>query len=174
MDLVVQVPIIPKPGETVLGNNFATFPDGKGANQAVAAARLGASVTMIGQVEDDTNGESIINKLVTEGVNIDCVFIDHNNASGVTMIVVDTSGQNSIVVASGANFTLTKDHIQSAWEKLGEFDILIIPLETPPETILEAARLAKKQDAKTVLNPSPARYLDEELLTLVDVLAPNE
>jgi ribokinase len=174
MDLVVQVPTIPKPGETVLGNNFATFPGGKGANQAVAAARLGAAVTMIGQVGADTYGESLIDNLVTEGVKVDCVFSDNHNATGVAMISVDASGQNSIAVASGANFTLTKEHIRSAWEKLGDIDILIMPLETPPDTILEAARLAKRQGVTIVLNPAPARFLDAELLSQVDVLVPNE
>jgi ribokinase len=174
MDLVVQVPTIPKPGETVLGNNFATYPGGKGANQAVAAARLGASVTMIGQVGADTYGESLINNLVAEGVNVDCIFTDERNATGVAMISVDASGQNSIAVASGANFTLTKDHIQSAWGKLSDTNILIMPLETPLDTILEAARLAKERGAKVVLNPAPARLLDVELLSQVDVLVPNE
>jgi ribokinase len=174
MDLVVQVPNIPKPGETVLGNNFASYPGGKGANQAVAAARLGATVTMIGQVGADNYGESLINNLVTEGVNVDCVFYDERNATGVAMISVDANGQNSIAVASGTNFTLTKEHIRSAWEKLGDINILIMPLETPPNTILEAARLAKKRDVQVVLNPAPARFLDGELLSQVDILVPNE
>ena len=174
MDLVIQVPTIPKSGETVLGNSFSTYPGGKGANQAVAAARLGASVTIIGQVGADTYGESLITKLVTDGVNVDCIFIDESNATGVAMITVDASGQNSIAVASGANFTLTKDHIQSAWKKMGDIDILIMPLETPLDTILEAARLARKRGVKVVLNPAPARFLDVELLSQVDVLIPNE
>jgi ribokinase len=174
MDLVVQVPEIPKPGETVLGSDFATFPGGKGANQAVAAARLGASVTMIGQVGADSYGDALINNLLKEGVNVDCVFIDEQSATGVAMISVDARGQNSIAVASGANFTLTKERIREAWEKIDEIDILIMPLETPPETILEAARLAKSRNVKVVLNPAPARPLTKELLTLVDVLVPNE
>lgn len=174
MDLVVQVPEIPKPGETVLGNDFSTFPGGKGANQAVAAARLGASVTMIGQVGADPYGEALINNLTDEGMNVDCVFIDEQNATGVAMISVDAHGQNSIAVASGTNFTLTKDHIREAWDKIGDIDILIMPLETPPETILEAAWLAKSRNAQVVLNPAPARLLEEDLLALVDVLVPNE
>ena len=117
MDLVVEVPTIPKPGETVLGDNFATFPGGKGANQAVAAARLGVSVTMIGQIGADSYGESLLLNLASEGVNVDCIFVDEHNPTGVAMISVDASGQNSIAVASGANFTFTKEHIRSAWEK---------------------------------------------------------
>ncbi len=174
MDLVVQVPNIPKPGETVLGVNFATFPGGKGANQAVAAARLGASVTMIGQVGDDTYGEMLVGNLASEGVNTETISIDENNATGVAMITVDEHGQNSIAVASGANFTLTAEDIQSAWEKIGEIDILVMPLETPIETIFKAAELARDQNVPVVLNPAPARSLDPDLLSMVDVIVPNE
>ena len=170
MDLVVQVPEIPKPGETVLGKDFATYPGGKGANQAVAAARLGASVRMVGQVGEDPYGEALIRNLADEGVNVDCVSIDEGNATGIAMISVDSHGQNSIAVASGANFTLTKDHIHQAWEKIGDIDILIMPLETPPDTIIEAARLAKRQNAKVVLNPAPARILEEELREMDSIL----
>ena len=109
MDLVVQVPTIPKPGETILGFNFETFPGGKGANQAVAAARLGAAVTMIGQVGGDSYGETLVSNLTSEGVNTEYISIDRNNATGVAMITVDERGQNSIAVASGANFSLTAD-----------------------------------------------------------------
>ena len=174
MDLVVQVPKIPKPGETVLGVNFATFPGGKGANQAVAAARLGASVTMIGQVGDDPYGEMLVGNLASEGVNTEFISIDENNATGVAMITVDEHGQNSIAVASGANFTLTAEDIQSAWEKIGEIDILVMPLETPIETIFKAAELARDQKVQVVLNPAPARSLEPDLLSMVDVIVPNE
>jgi ribokinase len=174
MDLVVQVPEIPKPGETVLGSNFGAFPGGKGANQAVAAARLGAAVTMIGQVGDDSYGKTLVANLASEGVNTEYIYIDGNNATGVAMITVDERGQNSIAVASGANYSLTAEHIQSAWEKIGEIDILIMPLETPIETICEAAKLAKDQNVRVVLNPAPARSLDPDLLSMVDILIPNE
>lgn len=174
MDLVVQVPEIPKPGETVLGRNFATFTGGKGANQAVAAARLGASITMVGQVGGDSYGDALVKNLADEGVKVDCVYVDQHTPTGIAMISVDSHGQNSIAVASGANFTLTKGNIRKAWEKIADIDILIMPLETPPDTILEAARLAKKSKARVVLNPAPARILEDELLSLVDVFVPNE
>lgn len=174
MDLVVQVPDIPKPGETVLGRDFATYPGGKGANQAVAAARLGASVTMVGQVGEDLYGDALLKNLANEGVNTDCIFHDAQKATGIAMITVDARGQNSIAVASGANYSLTKDHIQKAWERIDDIDLLIMPLETPPDTIIEAARLAKERQAKVILNPAPARSLTSELLSFVDVLAPNE
>ena len=174
MDLVIQVPEIPKPGETMLGYNFGSFPGGKGANQAVAAARLGAAVTMIGQVGDDPYGEILVGNLASEGVNTEHISIDGNSATGVAMIAVDEQGQNSIVVASGANFSLTAEQIQSAWEKIGEIDILVMPLETPLETIFQAAKLAKVQNVRVVLNPAPARSLDPDLLSMVDILIPNE
>ena len=174
MDLVVQVPEIPKPGETILGFNFGSFPGGKGANQAVAAARLGATVTMIGQVGDDSYGEILVGNLASEGVNTKHISIDRNSATGVAMITVDERGQNSIAVASGANFTLTAEQIQSAWEKIGEIDVLVMPLETPLETIYRAAKLAKDQNVRVVLNPAPARPLNPDLLTMVDILIPNE
>ena len=174
MDLVVQVPTIPKPGETMLGFNFETFPGGKGANQAVAAARLGAAVTMIGQVGDDSYGEILVENLASEGVNTEHIAIDRNNATGVALITVDERGQNSISVASGANFSLTAEHIQSAWKIIGDIDILVMPLETPLETIYEAAKLAKDQNVRVVLNPAPARSLDPGLLSMVDILIPNE
>lgn len=174
MDLVVQVPKIPKPGETVLGKDFATYPGGKGANQAVAAARLGSSVTMVGRVGRDAYGEALINNLANEGVNIDCISRDEKQATGIAMISVDSKGQNSIAVASGANFTLTKDLIRKAWEQIGDVDILIMPLETPADIVLEAAKYAKGRDVQVVLNPAPARILEKELLPLVDVLVPNE
>lgn len=107
MDLVVQVPTIPKPGETVLGNSFPTFPGGKGVNQAVAAARLGANVTRIGQVGSDPFGEELLENLIKAGGNAEFVAIEHAEATGVAMIVVDSEGQNSIVVTSGPNYALS-------------------------------------------------------------------
>lgn len=107
MDLVVQVPVIPAPGETVLGNNFATIPGGKGANQAVAAARLGAQVSLIGRVGADAFGEQLLANARAEGIDVTHVGVDDTAASGIAMITVDATGQNSIAVASGANFRLT-------------------------------------------------------------------
>jgi ribokinase len=174
MDLVVEVPVIPQPGETVLGNNFATYPGGKGANQAVAAARLGADVSLIGRVGDDAFGEQLLANARAEGVDVSHVGIDENAASGVAMISVDAKGQNSIAVASGANFELTAEHVAEAWSSLSAVDMVVMPLETPPETIATAAKLAKDSGVRVVLNPAPARPLDDELLARIDVLIPNE
>lgn len=174
MDLVVEVPTIPRPGETVLGTNFATYPGGKGANQAVAAARLGARVTLIGRVGRDAFGDQLLASARADGIDVRHVGRDSAAATGVAMITVDQHGQNSIAVASGANFRLTADHVRKAWSELDDVGILVMPLETPLETIAEAVKLARQSGATVVLNPAPARSLPAELLATVDVLVPNE
>jgi ribokinase len=174
MDLVVQMPAIPRPGETLLGGKFATFPGGKGANQAVAAARLGGQVTMIGRVGKDAFGQQLLDGLRAEGIDGSHVGIDPHNATGVALITVDARGQNSISVASGANFTLTGEQVEHAWQSIQQVDWLVMPLETPMDTILAAARLAKGRQTGVILNPAPAQKLDCDLLNKVDVLVPNE
>jgi ribokinase len=174
MDLVVQVPVIPAPGETVLGDNFATIPGGKGANQAVAAARLGARVTLIGRVGNDAFGEQLLANAQQEGIDITLIGRDEAAASGVAMICVDAAGQNSIAVASGANYKLTADHVRAAWASLPGADLLLMPLETPLETIETAVSLANRSGIPVILNPAPAQKLPASILTGVNVLAPNE
>jgi ribokinase len=174
MDLVVEVPLIPLPGETVLGKNFATFPGGKGANQAVAAARLGAQVSLIGRVGTDAFGDQLLASARADGIDVSQVGRDASAATGVAMIVVDEQGQNSIAVASGANFRLTADHVRQAWAKLGKVDLLVMPLETPLDTIQTAVDLARQSGARVLLNPAPAQQLPASILTGVDVLVPNE
>jgi len=174
MDLVINVPHIPKPGETILGDRFLTFPGGKGANQAVAAARLGADVTMIGCVGNDTYGEQLISTLKAENINTEGISVLPDIATGVAMISVAEDGQNSIAVASGANFQLTPDIVRKAMSNNQSFDLLIMPLEVPLETVLASAELAKKVGAKVILNPAPAQALSESLKKSVDILVPNE
>jgi ribokinase len=174
MDLVVRLPAIPRPGETLLGGVFATYPGGKGSNQAVAAARLGGEVTMIGRVGADAFGDQLLSMARSEGIDTRFVSIDPNEATGVALIEVDAQGQNSIAVASGANFTLTAADVASAFAHLERVDLLVMPLETPIDTIVTAAELARKAGARVVLNPAPAQHLSPELLKNVDVLIPNE
>ncbi|MBK8986656.1 MAG: ribokinase [Chloroflexi bacterium] len=174
MDLVVQVPTIPAPGETVLGDNFATIPGGKGANQAVAAARLGAKVSLIGRVGADAFGAQLLAAARAEGIDVTHVGVDETAASGIAMITVDAAGQNSIAVASGANYRLTAVHVHRAWEQLDRVDLLVMPLETPLETIETAVMLAQQSGVKVILNPAPARPLPAHILAGVDVLVPNE
>jgi ribokinase len=174
MDLVVRMPRIPRPGETLLGGVFSTIPGGKGANQAVAAARLGAHVTMIGCVGSDSFGQEMRATLAAEGIDISHVLIHLQDATGVALIQVDEKGQNSIAVASGANFRLTSADVEKAMQIITEFDALVMPLETPIETIYAAARIASRRGAKVFLNPAPAQVLQEDLLEMVDFLLPNE
>jgi ribokinase len=174
MDLVVRMPQIPRPGETLLGGVFKTFPGGKGANQAVAAARLGGQVTMIGCVGDDAFGREMRATLAREGIDTTYVLVHPEAATGVALIQVDAQGQNSIAVASGANFRLTGVDVEKAMQTIGEFDVLVMPLETPLETVYTAAKIASRRGAKVLLNPAPAQVLEKDLLELVDVLLPNE
>jgi len=174
MDLVVRMPQIPRPGETLLGGVFKTFPGGKGANQAVAAARLGGQVTMIGCVGDDAFGREMRTTLVREGIDTTHILIHPEAATGVALIQVDAQGQNSIAVASGANFCLTGAEVETALQSIDDFDALVMPLETPLETIYAAAKIAAQRGAKVILNPAPAQVLEKDLLELVDVLLPNE
>lgn len=174
MDLVVRIASIPRPGETLLGGKFATYPGGKGANQAVAAARMGGRVAMVGRVGADAFGEQLLNNLAAEGIETATVGVDPDNATGVALITVDAQGQNSISVASGANLTVTVDDVRRAFKGLPSVDLLVMPLETPFETILEAARLARQGGAQVILNPAPAAVLPQELLDCASIVAPNE
>jgi ribokinase len=174
MDLVVRMLKIPRPGETLLGGVFKTFPGGKGANQAVAAARMGAHVTMIGCVGNDAFGQEMRATLAREGIVNTHILVHPEEATGVALIQVDMQGQNSIAVASGANFRLTSANVENAMQIIGEFNALVMPLETPLETIYTAARIASHKGAKVLLNPAPAQVLEKDLLEQVDVLIPNE
>jgi ribokinase len=174
MDLVMQMPAIPRPGETLLGGKFATFPGGKGANQAVAAARLGAQVSLVGRVGDDAFGEQMLQIIRNEGIDARFVSVDVHNATGVALITVDAQGQNTISIASGANYSLTAEDVHQALIQIPEIDLLVMPLETPMETIRAAAQIAKQRQARVILNPAPAQDLDESLLRLIDVIVPNE
>lgn len=174
MDLVVRMPRIPKPGETLLGGHFKTFPGGKGANQAVAAARLGAQVSMIGCVGCDGFGKELLKALKNEGIDTENIAMLPDISTGVALIQVDEEGRNSISVASGANYELTADDVEKGFQSIGKFDVLIMQLETPIETVVHAAKLASINRATVILNPAPAQILDNGLLGLVDVLVPNE
>ena len=174
MDLVVRIPIIPKPGETRLGGVFNTFPGGKGANQAVAMARLGAHVTMVGCVGNDAFGQEMRASLDRERIDTSRIRVHPEEATGVALIQVDKQGQNSIAVAAGANFHLTSADVEKAMQAAGEFDALVMPLETPLDTIYTAARMAVRRGVRVLLNPAPAQVLEKDLLQLVDVLVPNE
>jgi ribokinase len=174
MDLVVRAPRIPRPGETMIGGEFRTVPGGKGANQAVAAARLGGQVSMIGRVGGDAFAQSLLDSLVADGVNHTFVTQDPEAATGVAFIVVDDAGENSIVVASGANMRLSPADVDAAEAAIAAADVLLLQLEVPLAAVVQAARAAHAHGTTVILNPAPACPLPHELLSLVDVFVPNE
>jgi len=174
MDLVARTPRIPEPGETIIGNDFHTVPGGKGANQAVAAARLGIQVSMVGRVGGDAFAGPLLDNLAAAGVDHTFVTQDSEAATGVALIVVDDAGQNSIVVASGANARLTPADVDKAKTAIASADALLLQLESPLETVTRAAEVARAHGVTVILNPAPARSLPAGLLSLVDVLIPNE
>jgi len=173
MDFVVQVEKLPLPGETVLGGGFATIPGGKGANQAVAAGKLGGRVRMLGRVGDDVFGRQLKDNLAIAGVDAAAVLATAGAPTGVALIFVEVGGQNQIVVASGANARLAPEDVAPALEQAsGGF--LLLQLESPMETIERAASLGRRQGMTVLLDPAPARPISGSLLANVDVLTPNE
>ncbi|HSR29658.1 MAG TPA: ribokinase [Anaerolineae bacterium] len=174
MDLVIRSPRIPRPGETILGGELHTVPGGKGANQAVAAARLEAQVYMVGRVGRDAFAGALVENLAADGIDHTFVVQDEETATGVALIVVDDDGENSIVVSSGANMRLSPADVEAAESVIAAADLLILQLEVPLESVIRGAELARAHGVKVVLNPAPARPLPAGLLSLVDVLVPNE
>lgn len=173
MDLVIRLPNLPKPGESLMGGVFRTYPGGKGANQAVAAARLGAQVHMVGCMGNDHFGKELIKNLDAEGIDTSHVIIHPEESTGVAVIQVDEQGQNSIGLA-GANLRLNPENITHALHSICEFDALVMPLEVPIDVVVTAARIASKKGALVVLNPAPVQDIPQDLLQLIDVLVPNE
>ena len=174
MDMVVRTERHPQPGETVLGQNFQTYPGGKGANQAVAAARAGGKVKMIGCLGTDAFGEKLNHELKSNGVDTTCILHKPEASSGVALITLDAQGQNTIVVASGANALLTPQDLRDFSPVFEGASLLLLQLETPLETVSKAMALAKLFGVKVLLNPAPAQPLPGILLSHVDYLIPNE
>jgi len=173
-DMIIRVPRIPRPGETILGGEFTMAGGGKGANQAVAAARAGGRVTFVARVGDDVFGERALAGFVADGIDTRFVLRTSGAASGVALIDVDDRGENSISVASGANALLSAADVESAAEAFAAADIVLVQLESPIETVEAAVRKAGEKGVPVILNPAPARPLDEDLLSLVSILTPNE
>ena len=172
--MVVNVDRLPIPGETVLGGSFMMNPGGKGANQAVAAARLNGDVYFIAKTGNDLFGKRSIEQYKEEGIHVDSILSDSNLPSGVALIMVDNHGENIISVASGANAALLPQDIEKAHEIIEDGEILLMQLEIPIETVEEAANIAKKKGKKVFLNPAPARALPDTLLKNIDIIIPNE
>jgi ribokinase len=173
-DLVVGVPHIPAPGETVLGGDLQTVAGGKGANQAVACARLGGAVTFICRLGDDAYGERARVGFIAEGIDTRFVFTTPNTPSGVALIAVSASGENAIVVAPGANVHLSKTDIHAAEAAFVGADMVVISLEIPDDAVRASIEIAHRNNIPILLNPAPARLLPADLLFKITWLTPNE
>jgi ribokinase len=173
-DMVIKSGHLPAPGETVLGGDFFMNPGGKGANQAVAAARLGGEVHFVCKVGKDVFGETALQQFKQDGINTQFVTQDPLAPSGVALINVDAKGENCITVASGANNCLSKGDIDAASEIFEAGDFVLTQLETPLETVVYAAKIAAKKGLKVVLNPAPAAELPAELFAHLYAITPNE
>jgi ribokinase len=174
IDLISKVPRLPKLGETLVGRSFHLGYGGKGANQAVMAAMLGAQVTMVTKLGRDVFGEGTLKNYREQGIDTTYVTFDDTRFSGVAPIFVDDNAQNFIVIVPGANDGLAPADAQRARDAICAADLVVCQLEVPVETTLEAFRIAKSAHVRTILNPAPAAPLPDELLQLTDICAPNE
>jgi ribokinase len=173
-DMIIKLDRIPRPGETVLGGQFVTAAGGKGANQAVAAARAGAEVTFIARVGQDMFGDRAVAAFVEEGIDVAHIVRDPDCPSGVALIFVAKDGENSIAVAGGANGKLSPGDMAAGAATLDGASALVMQLETPLETVEAAAEMAARRGVAVILNPAPARPLPAGLLQQVSILTPNE
>jgi len=173
-DLVIQAPKLPDVGETILGGSFAVIRGGKGANQAVAAARLGARVVMVGCVGNDNFGEQLRAGLASEGIDGAPVRVVPGVASGVALITVDQTGRNTIVVASGANMQMTVTDVDAVEATIKTSQVVMLQLEIPLDVVLHTAQLARSRGIHVLLDPAPAQPLPPRLYPQVSVIHPNE
>ncbi|KJG16778.1 ribokinase [Photobacterium angustum] len=173
-DHVLQVPSFPRPGETLHGRNYQVIPGGKGANQAVAAARLNADIGFIASVGDDAFGMMMHDNFIKDGIDVRGVKTEVGTPTGIAMIQVSDCGENSICLSAEANNKLTEQAIESDLDTIRQAEYLLMQLETPMCGIEKAAKVAKLANTTVILNPAPARELSDELLACVDVITPNE
>ncbi|MBZ9635375.1 ribokinase [Clostridium sp. FP1] len=174
LDIVLKVENMPKIGETIFAKSLTTMPGGKGANQAVASRRMGSEVYMIGKVGLDSNGEFLVGKLENDGINTDYVFKDNKETTGTAIINVNCEGNNSIVVVAGANMSINIDEIKQSYSIIKACDAIVAQFETPSEITIAAFNYARSQGIITILNPAPAKKIDENLLKCTDIIIPNE
>jgi len=173
-DMVIKADRLPVPGETILGGTFFMNPGGKGANQAVAASRMGGNVTLISKTGNDVFGKQSVMLYTAENIKTDYIFSDPKHPSGVALITVDSQGENCIVVASGANAYLTPSDIDKASAEIENSDLILMQLEIPIETVEYVAEMASKKGIKVILNPAPARALSDNLLKNLYIIIPNK
>lgn len=174
MDMVVRTNRSPDAGETLIGQDFALSPGGKGANQAVAAARLGAEVSMIGRVGKDTFGSEMLEIIRNEGIHIEHISVSEHQATGVASIVIEEDGENRIIVVPGANIELTVEDIQALEAVISQAKIIVLQLEMDLAMSEQAIAIAHRKGIPVILNPAPARVLKDEMLAQVSYLTPNE
>jgi ribokinase len=172
-DMVVKAEKFPLPGETILGGTFFMNAGGKGANQAVAAARMGGNVTLVAKIGNDIFGKQTIKGLINEHINTDYVFVDNSSPSGTAIIMVNNQGENCIVVAPGANAHLLPADIEQV-NGFAESEIILMQLEIPMETIAFVLKNAKVNQKRVILNPAPAQHIDDEMLRGLFLIIPNE
>ncbi len=172
-DLVIKTERIPEPGETVIGGSFMMTAGGKGANQAVAAARMGGDVVFVTKVGDDMFGEESQRHFAEENLPGEYIFIEQGSPSGMALITVDTKGENCIVVAPGANDTLSRSDIDTVRSQIEAADYLLLQLEIPMEVVEYAADVAFKAGTRVILNPAPAATLSRELISKLYLITPN-
>ena len=173
-DHVLQVPRFPRPGETLHGNRYQVIPGGKGANQAVAAARLQADIGFIACVGDDAFGRDIRDHFAQDGMNIEHVRIEQDCPTGIAMIQVSDEGENTICISAEANDHLTTEVVNQSRQAIEQADYLLMQLETPMEGVIAAAAMAKQAHTQVILNPAPAKALPAQLLANIDIITPNE
>ncbi|QHT69154.1 ribokinase [Rhodocytophaga rosea] len=173
-DMVVKSDKLPLPGETILGGQFYMFPGGKGANQAVAAARLGGEVVFIARTGNDVFGKQAIEQFAREGIDTSCIHIDAGHPSGVALILVDAKGENVIAVAPGANAQLTERDIDTAQVLISKAEVILLQLEIPISTVTYAIHQMQKLGKKVIINPAPAQALPEEVFRDLYLITPNE
>jgi len=173
-DHILNLTQFPRPGETVIGKQYQIAFGGKGANQAVAAGRSGANITFIACVGDDDTGERIRKQLSDDQIDVGTVDVVTGESTGVALIFVNGEGENTIGIYAGANATLTPERVIRHQQKIADADALLMQLESPLESVLIAARIARQNHTRVVLNPAPATTLSDELLSLVDMITPNE
>lgn len=173
-DMVVKSAHLPLPGETVLGGQFFTFAGGKGANQAVAAAKLGGDVTFLAKVGNDALGKAAVEGFKKEGINVSHIITDPESHSGVALIMVEDSGENCISVASGANGKFTNSDIEDATDLIEKADFVLVQLEIPLEAVTALVDKAFAHGVPVILNPAPARPLSDKLISKLFIITPNE
>ena len=173
-DHILNLQSFPTPGETVTGNHYQVAFGGKGANQAVAAGRSGANIAFIACTGDDSIGESVRQQLATDNIDITPVSVIKGESTGVALIFVNGEGENVIGIHAGANAALSVEQVEAEKARIAGAQALLMQLESPLESVLAAAKIAHQHQTTVVLNPAPARDLPDELLSLIDIITPNE